>query len=51
MNVMESILAMAKEVREVKDNAEAALLVQSGNWIIVQAAMQGDDICWVLIRI
>lgn len=48
---MESILAMAKEVREVKDNVEAALLVQSGNWIIVQAAVQSDGICWVLIRV
>lgn len=48
---MQEILARAKEVREIKDNAEAALLVQSGNWIIVQAAVQGEEICWVLIRI
>lgn len=48
---MKEILARAKEVRETSDNAEAARLVQSGNWIIVQAALQGDEICWVLIRI
>lgn len=48
---MQEILARAKEVRETSDNAEAARLVQSGNWVIVQAAMQGAEICWVLIRI
>lgn len=48
---MQELLARAKEVREIKNNAEAARLVQSGNWIIVQAAMQGEEICWVLIRI
>lgn len=48
---MEELLARAKEVREIKDNKEAARLVQSGNWVIVQAAMQGEEICWVLIRI
>lgn len=48
---MKELLARAKEVRESKDNAEAARLVQSGKWIIVQAAMQGEEICWVLIRI
>lgn len=48
---MKELLSRAKEVRESKDNAEAARLVQSGNWIIVQAAMQGEEICWVLIRI
>lgn len=48
---MEELLARAKEVRETKGHAEAARLVQSGNWIIVQAAIQGEEICWVLIRI
>ena len=48
---MEELLARAKEVREIKDHKEAARLVQSGNWAIVQAAMQGEEICWVLIRI
>ena len=48
---MKELLARAKEVKETKDHAEAARLVQSGNWVIVQAALQGEDICWVLIRI
>ena len=48
---MEELLARAKEVKETRDNAEAARLVQSGDWIIVQAAMQGEEICWVLIRV
>lgn len=48
---MQELLARAKEVKETKDNAEAARLVQSGNWVIVQAAMQGEEISWVLIRI
>lgn len=48
---MQTLLARAKEVRETTDNAEAARLVQSGNWVIVQAAAQGEGICWVLIRI
>lgn len=47
---MKEILAVAKEVRETKDHEEAARLVQSGDWIIVQAAIQGSEICWVLIR-
>lgn len=48
---MQELLARAKEIKEVKNNTEAARLVQSGNWIIVQAAFQGEEICWVLIRI
>lgn len=48
---MQEVLARAKEVKESSDNAEAAWLVQSGNWIIVQAATKGEEICWVLIRI
>lgn len=48
---MKKILAKAKEVKETRDHAEAARLVQSGNWVIVQAAMDGEEICWVLIRI
>ena len=45
------VLAMAKEVKETKDHKIAAQLVQSGNWIAVYTAIQGDDILWVLIRI
>lgn len=46
-----NFLSQAKEVKETKDHKEAALLVQSGNWAIVNAAFQGDDILWALIRI
>lgn len=48
---MQNILHMAKEVKETKDHKEAARLLQSGDWVTVQAAFQGDDILWVLIRI
>lgn len=46
-----NFLSQAKEVKETKDHKEAALLVQSGNWVIVNAAFQGDDILWALIRV
>lgn len=45
------ILMMAKEVKETKDSKEAALLLQSGDWITVSAAFQGDEILWVLTRV
>ena len=48
---MENILTMAKEVKETSDNLEAARLLQSGKWITVQAAIQGDVIVWVMIRV
>lgn len=48
---MKEILSRAKEVKETFDNEEAAWLVQSGNWVIVQAAIQTEGIRWVLIRI
>lgn len=48
---MKDLLARAKEVKETGDHAEAARLVQSGNWVIVHAATPGEKICWVLIRI
>ena len=48
---METILARAKEVKETKDMKEAALLLQSGNWVAVNAAFQGEDILFLLIRV
>ena len=48
---MKSILSMAKEVRETKDMKEAALLLQSGDWVAVNAAFQGEDILFALIKI
>ena len=46
-----NFLPLAKQVKETKDHKEAALLVQSGNWVIVNAAFQGDDILWALIQV
>ena len=46
-----NFLYIAKQVKETKDHKEAALLVQSGDWVIVNAAFQGDDILWALIRV
>lgn len=51
MNNKTRILMMATEVRETKDNKEAALMLQSGNWITVGAAFQGNDILWVLTKV
>ena len=48
---MQDILMRAKEVRETNNAKEAALLLQSGNWLAVNAAFLGDDIWWVLIRV
>ena len=48
---MTDILMMAKEVEETTDHRKAAQLVQSGNWLIVNAAFHGEDISWVLIKI
>lgn len=45
------ILMMAKEVMETKDSKEAALLLQSGDWVTIGAAMQGGEIVWVMARI
>lgn len=45
------ILMMAKKVHETKDNKEAALLLQTDEWIIVSAAFQGDEILWVLTKV
>lgn len=46
----QQILWMAKEVKETRDSKEAALLLQSGDWVAVNAAFQGDEILWLLIR-
>lgn len=45
------ILMMAKEIRETKDSKEAALLLQSGDWVTVGAAFQGDDVLWILTKV
>ena len=42
---------LTKEVRETTDSKEAALLVQSGGWIVLNAAVDGDEVLWVLGRI
>lgn len=51
MDNKQRILMMAKEAVETKDSTKAALLLQSGNWVAVSAAFQGNEICWVLIRV
>lgn len=44
------LLHSAREVREVNDPTEAAKLLQSGEWVAINAAFQGDKIVWCLIR-
>lgn len=44
------ILSLAKEVQQTKDTLEVAKLLQSGNWVVVRALSQGDEIEWILIR-
>lgn len=45
------ILMMATEVRETKDNKEAVRLLDTGKWIVVSAAYQGDEILWILTKV
>ena len=45
------ILMMAKKVHETKDNKEAVRLLDTGEWIIIGAACQGDEIVWVLTKV
>lgn len=50
-NEKSKILYYAKEVQETTDIKEAARLVQSDNWVIVNAVDKKDGIMWVLIRV
>lgn len=45
------ILMMGKKILETKDNKEAALLLQSGDWVTIGAAFQGDEILWILTKV
>lgn len=45
------IYMMAKEVKETRDSKEAALLLQSGDWVAIGAAFQGEAVQWILIRV
>ncbi len=45
------ILSKAREVREVTDVSELAVLVASQKWIVVYAIPGGAETLWVLIRI
>lgn len=47
----QQIYMMAKEVEETSDSKKAARLLQTGDWVAVDAAIQGDEILWVLIRV
>lgn len=40
----------AKEVYETKDDLEAAMMIQSGNWSIIDGLIQGNEVKWVLAR-
>ena len=51
MRAFLEVLNLAKEVRETTDSIEAAKLLQEGPWMIVQAAINGSDITWCLIRV
>lgn len=51
MDAKQKIYMMAKEVRETKDSKEAALLLQSGDWVTIGAAFRGDEIVWALVRV
>ena len=51
MNNKTLIMMMAKKVHETKDNKEAARLLDTGEWIIIGAAYQGDEILWILTKV
>lgn len=44
------LLHQTKEIHTTKDDKEAALMVQSGPWVIISGAIQGDEVEWLLIR-
>lgn len=39
------------EVYETKDDLEAAKMIQSGNWTIIDGLIQGKEVKWVLARL
>lgn len=45
------ILAMSKKAEVTTDAEKAALLLQTGEWVAVNAAFRGDEIEWCLIKI
>lgn len=47
----EDILAFACEIKETSDTDEVARLLQSHNWIAVEACESDIEMVWVLVRI
>lgn len=47
---MNPVYQMVKEIQEVTDSKEAALLLQQGTWVAISAVFHGDEIVWVLGR-
>lgn len=47
---MNPVYPLAKEIKEVYDSKEAALMLQSGVWVAISAVFHGDEIVWVMGR-
>lgn len=47
---MNPVYSMIKEIREVSDSKEAALMLQSGVWVAISAVFHGDEVVWIMGR-
>lgn len=47
---MNPVYQMVKEIKEVTDSKEAALLLQKGVWVAISAVFHGDEIVWIMGR-
>lgn len=48
--MLNPVYQMVKEVREVDDSKEAALMLQEGSWIAISAVIQDNKIVWIMGR-
>ena len=47
---IKALLPFVKEVVEEKNTGKAAMMIQCGKWFIINAAINGAEITWVLAR-
>lgn len=43
-------LSLTKEVYETKDSLEAAKMIGTGKWTIINGCIQGEEVLWILCR-
>lgn len=47
---IQKCLGEVKETFETKDSLKAARMMQQGNWAIIDACIQGEEVLWILVR-